>query len=192
MPNPSRTWWWWWWWWWWWTKKMCFDFLTLRITERDMIKKLYRSSCKVPVILIRFRWWKANFLGRFSKKQNTQNIAFHENPSCGRRVVRCGQTEMTRLIVAFRKFANALLKKKCTFCPQIIHVFCVYFTTKNAFRYTLHELIAKTKTKCLKVALKTQQQCINISISFWQHVSVLLDHLQSDVQRYNNNNNNIY
>jgi hypothetical protein len=42
--------------------KMCFDFLysfsekclILRITERDMIKSVHRSSCKVPVILTRF------------------------------------------------------------------------------------------------------------------------------------------
>ena len=28
-----------------------------------------------------------------------------------------------------------------------------------------------------KVTVKTQQQCINITILFWQYVSVLLDHL---------------
>jgi len=35
-----------------------------------------------------------------------------------------------------------------------------------------------------KVTVKTQQQYINISILLWQHVSVLLDHLQANVQRY--------
>ena len=35
-----------------------------------------------------------------------------------------------------------------------------------------------------KVTVKTQQQCINISILLWQHVSVLLDHLQANSQRY--------
>jgi len=35
------------------------------------------------------------------------NIKFHENPSSGRGVVPCGRTDMTKLIVAFRGFANA-------------------------------------------------------------------------------------
>jgi hypothetical protein len=40
------------------------------------------------------------------------NIKFHENPSCGSRVVPCGKmdgrTDLMKLIVAFRNFANAL------------------------------------------------------------------------------------
>jgi len=35
------------------------------------------------------------------------NIKFHDNLSCGSRVVDCGRTDMTNLIVAFRNFANA-------------------------------------------------------------------------------------
>jgi len=39
------------------------------------------------------------------------NVNFHENPSSGNRVVPCGQmdgrTDMTKLIAAFRNFANA-------------------------------------------------------------------------------------
>jgi len=34
-----------------------------------------------------------------------------------------------------------------------------------------------------KVTVKTQQ-CINIIILMWQHVSVLLEHFQSTIQRY--------
>jgi hypothetical protein len=40
--------------------------------------------------------------GRFSK-----NIKFYENPFSGSRVVTDGQTDMTKLIAAFRNFANA-------------------------------------------------------------------------------------
>ena len=38
------------------------------------------------------------------------NIKFHENPSSGSRVVPCGRTDMTNLIVALQNFANALNK----------------------------------------------------------------------------------
>jgi len=45
----------------------------------------------------------------FSKK--SPDIECHENPSCDSRVVPCGRTDektdMTKLIVAFRNFANA-------------------------------------------------------------------------------------
>jgi hypothetical protein len=34
-----------------------------------------------------------------------------------------------------------------------------------------------------KATVKTQQ-CINISILLWQHVSVLLDPLQTNIQKY--------
>jgi len=39
------------------------------------------------------------------------NITFHENPSSGSQVVACVQTDMTKLIVAFRNFANAPNKR---------------------------------------------------------------------------------
>jgi hypothetical protein len=40
------------------------------------------------------------------------NIKFHQNSSIGSRVVSRGQTDMRKLIVAFRNFANAP-KKSC-------------------------------------------------------------------------------
>jgi hypothetical protein len=39
--------------------------------------------------------------------EKSSNIKFHENPSSGSRVVPCERTDMTKLIVAFRNFANA-------------------------------------------------------------------------------------
>ena len=38
--------------------------------------------------------------------EKVSNIKFHQNPSSGSRVVPCGRTDMTKLIVAFRNFAN--------------------------------------------------------------------------------------
>jgi len=63
-------------------------FLVLR-TERDMTKNVRLSSCKVPLILVRFKW-NSNFLERFSNKSS--DIKFHGNPSSGSRVVPCGWT----------------------------------------------------------------------------------------------------
>ena len=48
---------------------------------------------------------KLEFSRQISEK--SPNIKFHENPSSGSRVVPCGQTDMTKLIVAFRNFVNA-------------------------------------------------------------------------------------
>jgi len=45
-----------------------------------------------------------NFLEIFGKYSN---IKFHENPYIGSRAVPCGRTDMTKLAVAFRNFANA-------------------------------------------------------------------------------------
>ena len=86
---------------------LCETFLIIRRTDRDMIKNVYRSSCKVSVILVRF-WWKANILPRFFEK--FINIIFNENPSSGSRVVPCRrtdrqtdrQTEAKMSVVAFR------------------------------------------------------------------------------------------
>jgi len=53
---------------------------------------------------------KTEFSGQTLEKSS--NVKFHENPSSGSRIVQCrrsdlGKTEMTKLIFAFRKFANA-------------------------------------------------------------------------------------
>jgi len=38
--------------------------------------------------------------------EKSSNIKFHENTSSGNRVVPCGRTDMTKLTVAFRNYAN--------------------------------------------------------------------------------------
>jgi hypothetical protein len=45
---------------------------------------------------------------KFSRQifEKSSDIEFNQNPSSGSRVVPCGQTEKTELIVAFRDFVN--------------------------------------------------------------------------------------
>jgi hypothetical protein len=60
-------------------------FLILRRTERDIIKNIYWSSCKIPGYYCQIQ------LQQIFKMHT--NISFHENPSSGSWVVACGQTD---------------------------------------------------------------------------------------------------
>ena len=59
------------------------------------------------------------FVWQITDDDDDPNVKFHENTSSGRRVVPCGRTDrrtnartdMTRLIVAFRKFCEKRLKR---------------------------------------------------------------------------------
>ena len=79
-------------------------FLIHRRNERDMNKNVYWSSCKVPVIYV-VLYWHWNFLGIFSK--NTQTTNSTKIRPVEANFFSCGRTNMTKLIVSFRNFANA-------------------------------------------------------------------------------------
>ena len=75
-----------------------------------MIKKVKWSSCEVPVILVRFLM-KLHFLERFSK--NTQILNLIQMLSAEAELFHAlGQTDMAKLIVAFRNSANAPKNRK--------------------------------------------------------------------------------
>jgi hypothetical protein len=49
--------------------------------------------------------------------EKSSNLKLHQNPPSGSRVVPCGHTDMTKLVVTFRNFANA---------PKNVNVICLY------------------------------------------------------------------
>jgi hypothetical protein len=86
-------------------------FLILRRIERDMIKKnCIALHVKCPLLLLNFNETLI-FAVNFWRKKNYSNIKFHENSFSGSRVIACGRTDtqtgLTKLIIAFRNFANA-------------------------------------------------------------------------------------
>jgi hypothetical protein len=79
----------------------------LRRIKQGIIFNVHTSSCKLPIIFVRY-YWKFNFLDRFLKKYSILNIyrihpmgaeLFHEDGLI--------QPDMTNPFVAFRNFANA-------------------------------------------------------------------------------------
>ena len=85
----------------------------------DTLINLHRSSCKVPVVLVRFER-NLDFLDRFSKNPQISNfIKIHSVEAEFFHVDRQtdGRTNMTKL-VAFRNFANG---PKNGILPCILH-----------------------------------------------------------------------
>jgi hypothetical protein len=90
---------------------VCFDILhhfsmkhlILGRNEQDTKKKVYWSSCQLPITLIRF-FTELEFSRQIFEK--CSNIKFQENPPGGSQVVSCRWRDMTRLIVNFQNFAN--------------------------------------------------------------------------------------
>jgi hypothetical protein len=88
-------------------------FLILGKIQRDAVINLCRPSCRVLFILVKF-YWKLSFVDRFSKNAQMSNFMkirsmgaelFHLNWRNDGRTD--GEKDMTKLIVAFRSFANA-------------------------------------------------------------------------------------
>jgi len=59
----------------------------------------------------------------------------------------------------------------------------LFYNEINFLSVTI-EFLSKSKPNFFKATVKLEQQCLNISILLWQHVLVVLNHLQTSIQRY--------
>jgi hypothetical protein len=91
-----------------------------RRTERDMIKYVCWSSCKVPLFLS-----ESNETWIFSTnlRKKKRDIKFSGNPSSWSRVP-CGQMDMTKSIVAFRSFAEKPKNGISVWSRNMLHCLC--------------------------------------------------------------------
>jgi hypothetical protein len=84
-------------------------------TEKYMTENVYWSSCKVPLILVQLQFSQQFFRKRFNYRISLKS--FQWEPCFSMRTDR--QTDrwrdMTKVIVAFRYFANAAIKCWCNF-----------------------------------------------------------------------------
>jgi hypothetical protein len=75
---------------WFYLQMLCITLPIVRRTQRDMIRNVW-SACNVPFLvrlLVKFNFWQTF--------ENCLNIKLNENPSCGSKVVPCGQTYTDR------------------------------------------------------------------------------------------------
>jgi hypothetical protein len=92
-------------------------FLIIRTVERDIIINVKTCSCRVAIIFVEF-WWNLSSHNRFSKKKKSKyqivSKAVRCESTCFMRTNRRtdGKTDMKKLTVAFRNFANSLIEAR--------------------------------------------------------------------------------
>jgi len=109
-------------------------FLILRRIERDIIKNVYRSSCKVPVIFLDFNEIRIIFLDFRSKiKYRISWKAIQWERSCSMRTD--GRTDYTTMLIVIYCNVRRHLKYY-TFCRVHPRVLCRTENKQRLFPYT--------------------------------------------------------
>ena len=139
--------------------------LILRRNERDVMKNVYWSSCtwstrhSCPIVT------KIEFSLQIFEK--LRNIIFQENPSSGRGVVprgwTDGQTDMTKLTVAFLSFWNA---SKITHYVHTVFVCFVFISGQTATDVLYNKLVFTAEMKIVYCAVRTGSLNPTIYASF--------------------------
>ena len=119
-------------------------FPILRRSQRDIIMNVHRSSCKVPVIFVRFQsnWIFSTYFRKILKYQISLKSVQWEQ-SCFKRKTH-GRTDMTKLIVAARNFGNAprnvITKwaKKASFISLVHGILHHIFYCWRVIKYLFH------------------------------------------------------
>jgi len=98
-------------------------FLVLRRIERHVIKNVYRSSCRVPIILVRlYETFSIHFREILKYQISWKSVRWEPRRSMGAD----GRTNVTKLVVAFRNFANA---PKYIYTPHVAAKVCYLLQT---------------------------------------------------------------
>jgi len=103
-------------------------FLILRRNERDIVKNVYWTSCKISVIIVRFQW-NLNFLDRLSR--NTEVSNFMKIPSMGAELFHAeGGTDMKQTVdirnfsIASKTSRTKAAQENKTFVVSSMHFLC--------------------------------------------------------------------
>ena len=111
---------------------------------------LKRLQVKHPLFLSDFN--KYFFSTDFRK---SSYIKFHQNPSSGSRVVPCGQTDMTNLIVVFRNFANEP--------KNVLPKYSMFFLKHHVPKNTLYLKTPLSVSQLTDPTGKSEQ----VNVSYW-------------------------
>ena len=125
---------------------VCFDFLCNFCVKHfsfqqqfNRITNFYRSSSKVPVIIVRFQF-NLNFLETFEKYSY---IKLHENASSGSSVVPCEHTHTHTDTHTHTHTHTGMMKPIFEFCIlrtrliRVISSFCAYIPALASSQYTV-------------------------------------------------------